>query len=105
MITLRDVLESMDELESAPDNWDTAQRLAVLYVLRDHLSPPAVAEPEADVSRSAGLPMPEGDGEFPEAVRAADPEVVWEVLCELMDTLAAMQPRIFDAVMRRLRGG
>ena len=101
MITLREVQQSLDELEELPHNWETAQQLAVMLVLRDHLG-----GEEPAVSRDAGPAEPQipADSEFLQLALGGDPVRVWAVLDELMMTLEAMQPRIYAGVMRRLRG-
>lgn len=105
MITLREVLQSLDELEELPHNWDTAQKLAVMLVLQDYLAPKPEPE-ETAVSRDAESEPPAipADSEFLELALGGDPVRVWAVLDELMSTLEAMQPRIYAGVMRRLRG-
>lgn len=101
MITLREVLQSLDELEELPHNWDTAQKLAVMLVLRDYLSPP----PEPEVSRDAGRGAEQvpADSEFLQAAFGCDPVRLWGLLDELMSTLTVAMPRLYEAVMRRLR--
>ena len=101
MITLREVLQSLDELEELPHNWDTAQKLAVMLVLRDHLS----SASETTASHDAGPAEPQisVDSEFLQLALSGDPARVWAVLDEMMDALEVMMPRMYDGVMRRLR--
>jgi hypothetical protein len=101
MITLREVLQSLDELEELPHNWDTAQKLAVMLVLRDYLSPPSEPEVSRDAGREAE-PVP-ADSEFLQAAFGCDPVRLWGLLDELMATLSVAMPRLYEAVMRRLR--
>lgn len=101
MITLREVLQSLDELEELPHNWDTAQKLAVMLVLRDYLSPPSEPEVSRDAGREAA-PVP-ADSEFLQAAFECDPVRVWELLDELMGTLSVAMPRLYEAVMQKLR--
>ena len=101
MITLREVLESLDELEEMPHNWETAQKLAVLLALRDHLEP--APEPAASREAAPAVPQIPAESEFLRLALSGDPVRVWPVLDELMGTLEAMQPRMYEAVMRRLR--
>lgn len=96
MITLEEVLEALDELEDAPHDWDTTQKLAALLVLRDKLG--------GGADSREGVPvLPPADSEFLQLALGHDPAAVWSVLDELMDTLAVMMPRMYDGVMRRLR--
>lgn len=101
MITLREVQQSLDELEELPHNWETAKQLAVMLVLRDHLGG---EEPAVSRDASPAEPQIPADSEFLQLALGGDPVRVWAVLDELMMTLEAMQPRIYAGVMRRLRG-
>lgn len=44
-----------------------------------------------------------GDSEFLRAVYGKDPESAWEIVDDLMDTLRAVNPRVYDSVMRKMR--
>lgn len=101
MITLQDVEESLAEMENAPPTYDTARKLAVLYTLREFMegsrSPKTAAVPEVVVDAP-------GDSEFMKLVNGRDSVAVWRIVDELMGTLAVVEPRIYDGVMRRIRG-
>lgn len=43
-----------------------------------------------------------GDSDFLRAVSGADPAAAWAVMDELMETLLAVRPRVYDSVMRKL---
>lgn len=99
MIRLDEVEDAIRELDSAPHNYDTAKRLATFLTLREFLS---VDENKKSRASSAVSGRSLGESEFLAAVSAVDEAYVWEVLDGLMDTLAGLQPRMYDAVMRRL---
>ena len=42
------------------------------------------------------------DSDFARAVKGREPEEVFPVIDELMNTLAVMQPRLYSAVMMKL---
>lgn len=45
-----------------------------------------------------------GDSEFASVVRGKNPESVLSVFEELMDTLSALSPKLYNAVMNKLKG-
>lgn len=96
MITLEEVLEALDELEDAPHNWDTTQKLAALLVLRDKLS--SVAEPIESLPA-----LPPANSEFLRLALTKDPAAVWRLMDEMMETTSVLLPRMYDSVLRRLR--
>jgi GGDEF domain-containing protein len=44
-----------------------------------------------------------GDSEFLEAITDKNPEDIWMVMDELMSTLQALNPRLYEATMDRLK--
>lgn len=44
-----------------------------------------------------------GDSDFLIAVRGKVPADAWHVVDDLMDTLKAVNPRVYDSVMRKMR--
>lgn len=106
MITLREIDEAIRELEDAPKTYNTAQKLATFYILRDYMSSEGIgrgysgADRSPERSEEIGI---HGDSDFLRVVAGRDPAAVWAVLDELMeDTLAVTNPRLYDGVMRRL---
>ena len=110
MIDKRDLEENIAELEGARDHSpQMCQRLANLYTIRREL----FGEPEQSTGYSlASAPMPiaepeplddYGDSEFLVAIRGKVPADAWGIVDELMDTLKAVNPRVYDSVMRKIR--
>lgn len=110
MIDKRDLEENIAELEGARDHSpQMCQRLASLYTIRRELfgeaeqtsgysfasMPAPVSEPE---------PLDDyGDSDFLIAIRGKVPADAWHVVDDLMDTLKAVNPRVYDSVMRKMR--
>ena len=44
-----------------------------------------------------------GDSEFLEAITDKNPEDIWMVMDELMSTLQALNPRLYQATMDRIK--
>lgn len=99
MITPRDIDEALDELRDAPPTYGNAQKLAVMLTLQRLMGDtPAPAA----VSHDTGAAI-QADSEFLQLALSADPAAVWDLLDEMMETTAVLLPRMYDAVMRRLR--
>lgn len=94
MIDIEEIERTIDKLEHSRDtSYAACERLAWLYVVRDHLLPPA----EGEVTR--GL----GGSEFLDCCDGVPYPALMQVLDEHMSALRAVQPRAYDAVIRRVR--
>lgn len=121
MIDDRQIQEAIAYYSGKLDpNRSDAVALAACYILQDHIAPgtenrsapgystappPAVerAENYAD-DLSGSLAVGDyGSSDFLQAIYGKRPEDVWAVMDELMETLAAVNPRVYDGVMRQIR--
>lgn len=115
MITEKDLLEAIAECqgERSP-NANTCIKLAAFYTIKNELY--GKSEPPSD-SRSmpeysyAAPPEPVettidyySDTEFSRAIDGRNQADVWPIMDELMSTVQALMPRLYDGVMRRLQG-
>ena len=88
--------------------------LAACYIIQDHISPQKEelgysfsapverAESYADDQGGVDLVGDYGDSEFLQAIRGKPPADVWAVIDELMQTLAAVNPRVYNGVLRQI---
>ena len=85
----------------------TCIKLAAYYTILDAISPQA-PEMMGNGQQYSYAPAPEptvqiqSKSEFAEAINGRNQRDVWPVMDELMDTLRAIQPRLYDAVMQKL---
>jgi len=90
-MNLKDINESIYELESGQSTYQSCHRLASLYTVRDHLQPvqqpPPMQYSGADKSEFADV----------------EKDKLIAIFDELMETLKLLQPRLYDGVMRRLK--
>ena len=94
MIDLEIVEREINDIEVSKDTtYRTCERLAWLYVVRDHLRP-TQADPRT---------QPLVGSEFLEACSEVSYPALMTILDEHMQTLAVVQPRVYDALMRRIR--
>lgn len=94
MISLETIEREIDEIEARSDTtYRTCERLAWLYVVRDHL------RPEVQVGKTQYL----SGSEFLEACSGVSYPALMEVLNEHVQTLAVVQPRAHESLLRKIR--
>ena len=97
MITRRELDSAIRECEDLPASYGNCEKLAVFYTILDH----AFGESEQTVKQTV---EDVGGSDFLQAVKGKDPEKMWLVMDELMDTLLVTNPRLYDGVMRMING-
>lgn len=94
VISLETIEREIDEVEARSDTtYRTCERLAWLYIVRDHL------RPEAQVGKTQYL----NGSEFLEACSGVSYPALMEVLNEHAQTLAVVQPRAYSSLLRKIR--
>lgn len=94
MIDTGEIQDTISELENGNTDWDTIQKLARLYIVRDHLL--SKEPPQYEYSQAGGWT------EIERMVQGKDPAQVWAVISDLMDTVKVLQPKLYDSVIRRI---
>ena len=91
MISLDEINSEIAKLEDQPATYQVIERLAFLYIVRDHLDP----------QKPSGIVQ--GGGSDFMAVCCGKPTAdVMAVFDELMSTLQIIQPRAYEAVLKKL---
>lgn len=99
MISLEQLSGEIAVLEDEKPTHMTMQKLAALYIVRDHM----VLESTPGVTVTAGVvPALDADTEFAHLVSGRDTGEVLKVVSELMDTLQIMMPKLYDGVIQKL---
>lgn len=81
-------------LEKKDTTYANCERLAWLYIVRDHITGQHVAQPTPlDIS---------GESELLQAVSGRDSVKVWAIIDDLMDTLHTVNPRVYSHVMEKI---
>lgn len=106
-LTRKEVQAEIAMREGADLDRRTLQDLANLYIVQDKLFP---EEPvyERGYSSAPAPRQPEalqdyGGSDFLQAVSGKSPASVWAVMDELMDDLRAVNPKVYESVMRKVR--
>ena len=107
MITEQDLQEAIAECQGQRNpNANTCIKLAAFYTIRRELF-----GEEKDAERQPGYsyaaPPPDvisfsSGSEFSEAIKGRPQAEVWPVIDELMETVQAIEPRLYNAVMDKL---
>ena len=115
MITEHDLQEAIAECQGQRNpNASTCIKLAAFYTIRRELFGEGKdAGPLPGYSGYSFLPEPqstvepliinESDSDFARAINGRRQEEIWPLMDEMMDTIHAIHPRLYRAVMDRLR--
>lgn len=114
MITEKDLQEAIAECQGQRNpNASTCIKLAAFYTIRRELFgeekdaerlSPAPAYSYAMQTESEPMIINDSDSEFARMIDGRPQEEIWPLMDEMMDTIHAIHPRLYSAVMDRLRG-
>ena len=101
-----DLLDAIAECQGDKNpNANTCIKLAAYYTILDHIKSKAeTTDTYSFDSKPADVVIYGGGSEFAEVIRGQDVDSVLKIIDELMDTLQALVPRLYDVTMSRLRG-
>lgn len=97
MLTERELLKAIKELEDATPTYERCQRLVTFYTLYDFMYGKPKNEREEETVVKAY-----GDSEFLKAIENKQTKGVWAVMDELMSTLKIINPRLYQGVLAKL---
>ncbi len=103
MFSKSELLNAIGELERAPATYQNAEKLAVFYLLFDHLYVEKEPVNRFESVREVTIDRYEGS-EFYEAISGQKSAQIWAVMDELMATLEALQPKLYQATIDKIRG-
>jgi hypothetical protein len=94
--------QAIDELEMSPATYQNAEKLATFYQLYDHLY--TQREPERRIESTREVTIDRyGDSEFLQAIEGKKATEVWSTMDELLSTIRALQPKLYQATIDRIR--
>ena len=89
MISLEEVEKTILELEGKDTSFAVCEKLSYLYIVRDHIKP-------------SGRIDTSGTSEFMQIIFKKETADVLKVLDELMQTMAVIQPKLYEATLSAL---
>lgn len=109
MLDEREIRKEIARLEYEESSYPNYAKLADLYAIRremrggsgEPLSPYSVATSSEPAAQYAVGQY--GDSDFLLAVSGKDPGKVWPIIDELMDTLAMVNKKVYDSVLRKIQ--
>ena len=110
MIYEKDLDEAIAECQGTrnPDA-STCMKLAAFYTIKHFMYGQQPDLPEPITPAYSYAPAPDGakviidsDSEFAKTIDGKDQADIWPVIDELMETLKAIMPRLYDGVMKKL---
>ena len=114
MLDKAEIRAAIAKLEFDESSYSNYAKLASLYVIRDKMQEEERGDGGRYVGYYSGAPAPVtaepatvgeyGDSEFLLAVAGKDPAKAWTVIDELMDTLAMVNSKVYNSVMRKIKG-
>lgn len=105
---LKEIEWAISELEQEESSFPVYAKLADLYAVRNEMLGVSSSQPQQAAAYSeTGNPVSEplgqyGNSEFLHAVAGIPAADAWAVMDELMETLLAVNPRVYASVMRKL---
>ena len=90
-------------LEAEDSSWKNYEKLSVLYTVKNQQS----GKQPQRVAMYSSAPAPNvvsGDSDFLQAVASRKADQAWAIVDELMDALKISNARMYDGVMRKMRG-
>lgn len=107
---LKEIEWAIHELKNKESSEGNYALMAALCVCRDELMGKSEDQPQiSSYSRAVGpvaISEPlalHGNSDFLSAVAGKDPQSAWRIMDELMDTLRAVRPQVYERVMAEMR--
>lgn len=106
MLDAKEINAEIARLEYVESSYPNYAKLADLYIIRDKMEG---QKPLAYERLYSAAPAPvataidvAGDSDFLRSISGKDPQKVWDIMDELMDTLKVVNQRTYDSVMRKI---
>lgn len=101
MISLEDVEKAIEEHEQMEASFQTCERLAWLYIVRENLRKKIDAD--EDDSLASKCDIDAAKSEFGKLIRTKNTERVMAVIDELMQTIQVVNPRLYAGTIQRIK--
>lgn len=104
MITKRELDGAIRECEDAPTSYQNCEKLATFYTIREHaFKEEEVTELEYSYDAPQGIDD-YGDTDFLQLIKGKPEAEIWLLMDELMQTILITNPRLYDSVIRKIKG-
>ena len=112
-MNMKEIENTIYELENGETTYQKCQKLANLYVVKDHMAKNPVTYGQSgsheqklpgDIPKKSVMPGQSGshDSPFLKKIREIPSDEAWGLMDEVMETLKIIHPRLYNGVFRRL---
>lgn len=105
MFTKVELMDAINELLEGKHSIQNCAKLSAIYTVLDHLYPSDDILSGYSGEANNNLIGKYGTSEFLRLIVGHDPQKMWLLMDELMQTLTIVQPRLYDSVMRKISEG
>ena len=103
MLDVKEIDSEIARLEYVESSYSNYAKLADLYTIRNQMK---ASETQSESVEAFPVATPVarvyGDSIFLQKVAEKDPQEVWSIIDELMDTLRVVNPKVYQNIMRRI---
>lgn len=112
MITEQDLEQAIAECQGERNpNANTCIKLAAFYTIKNEMFGKPEQPEHAEIVPSYSYASEPAENtidyssgtKFSEVIGGRNPDDIWPIMDELMETVQVLMPRLYDGVMRRLR--
>lgn len=101
MMDLEEIEKAIEEHEQMRTSLQACERLAWLYIVRDHLSNKDNSVKDNSPTSERNIDVAES--EFGKLIRSKSQERVMAVIEELMQTIEVINPRLYAGTIQRIK--
>ena len=107
MISIDEVNKTILELEQHDTTYATCEKLALLYIVKDHIDAthaPTTSAPRDESTTSARVVVPESyKSDFLSAASNVDIVELLNILDEHMEVVKLLHPREYESLIKKIR--
>lgn len=100
---LQEIESEIRSAEQQKVTFNNVRDLALLYFVREHFTQASLPLTKMIEPESSDISLETAESEFLKSVRGKDSETVWNIMNELMSTIQMLEPKLYNAVMRKIQ--
>ncbi len=100
MISQKNLLKAIEDCENSLNSFQGYEKLSALYTVYDHLYGELITYEDIHVKTETVIEADESN-EFFQSINGKKANEVWKIMSELMESVKLIQPRLYEAVMKK----
>ncbi len=102
MIPEKELLRAINDCEKNLNSLQGCEKLSALYTVYDHLYGEPVMYENVHVTAETVIKTGK-DNEFFKVVDGKEAGKIWDIIDELMESVRLIQPRLYEAVIKKIK--